>query len=77
MAVGLTHAQRGNARGAAALLRRGAGRVDGYLPAAGVAGPHGIDVPGVARAAGALAARIERDGLAGVTPPICGWLRRA
>ena len=29
VAVGLTHAQRGNPRGAAALLRRGAGRVSG------------------------------------------------
>jgi uncharacterized protein len=70
VAVGLTHAQRGNARGAAALLRRGAGRVSGYLPGGEDAGggPHRIDVRGVAGAAGELAARIERDGLAGVTP---------
>ena len=70
VAVGLTHAQRGNARGAAALLRRGAGRVSGYLPGGENAsgGPHGIDAPAVARAAGELAARIERDGLTGVTP---------
>src|ERR1700704_2953815 len=38
VAVGLTHAQRGNARGAAALLRRGALRVAGYAGAA----PHGL-----------------------------------
>jgi hypothetical protein len=70
VAVGLTHAQRGNARGAAALLRRGARRVSGYLPGGEDAGggPRGIDVPGVAGTADELAARIERDGLAGVTP---------
>jgi hypothetical protein len=68
VAVGLTHAQRGNARGAVALLRRGAGRVSGYLPGSQDAGgPHGIDVPAVSRAAGELATRIERDGLGGVT----------
>lgn len=33
LAVGVTHARRGNARGAAALLRRGAAAVDGF-PAA-------------------------------------------
>src|SRR5215468_7052460 len=38
VAVGLTHAQRGNARGAAALLRRGAARVSGYLPGGDDAG---------------------------------------
>jgi uncharacterized protein len=64
LAVGLTHAQRGNARGAAALLRRGAARVAGYLPAA----PHGIDAPGITAAAGALADRIDRDGVTGLTP---------
>ena len=52
VAVGLTHAQRGNARGAAALLRRGAGRLSGYLPGdAGGAGTHGIDAAGISRAA--------------------------
>lgn len=58
IAVGLTHARRGNARGAAALLRRGADRVAGY------AGwpPHGIDAAGVCRAAREMAARIDRDG---------------
>ncbi len=61
LAVGLTHAQRGNARGAAALLRRGADRVGGY---AGTA-PHGIDAAGVAAAAARLADRIEAGGLGG------------
>jgi uncharacterized protein len=68
VAVGLTHAQRGNARGAAALLRRGAGRVSGYLPGGDdAADRYGIDVAGITRAAGELADRIERDGLDGVT----------
>jgi hypothetical protein len=69
VAVGLTHAQRGNARGAAALLRRGAARVSGYLPGADDSGGrYGIDVASVTRAAGELAGRIEQDGLDGVTP---------
>src|SRR5882757_2875108 len=55
VAVGLTHAQRGNARGAVALLRRGAERVSGYAAAP----PHGIDAAGIARACTALAGQIE------------------
>ena len=43
LAVGLTHALRGNNRGAAVLLRRGADRISGYAQGA----PHGIDVPGL------------------------------
>ncbi len=68
LAVGLTHAQRGNARGAAALLRRGAERVGGY---AGTA-PHGIDAAGISRASAALADQIEApgDGLTGPGPHI-------
>ena len=69
VAVGLTHAQRGNPRGAAALLRRGAGRVSGYPPAGDDAvGRYGVDVAGITRWAGELADRIERDGLDGMTP---------
>ena len=64
VAVGLTHAQRGNARGAVALLRRGAAAVGGYAGGC----PHGIDAAGVASSAGGLADRIERDGLAGLPP---------
>jgi hypothetical protein len=63
VAVGLTHAQRGNARGAAALLRRGGLRVAGYFAPA----PHGIDAAEVAGFAADLADRIERDGLAEAT----------
>jgi hypothetical protein len=64
VAVGLTHAQRGNARGAVALLRRGGRRV------ATCAGspPHGIGAAQVARFAEDLADLIERDGLAAATP---------
>jgi len=61
LAVGVTHARRGNARGAAALLLRGAAAVDGFPGR-----PHGIDAPGLAAAARSLAALIERDGLATV-----------
>ncbi len=62
LAVGLTHARRGNPRGAATLLRRGADRLSGY-PAQG---PHGVDVAGLRRTCGALADRIEATGLAGL-----------
>ena len=64
IAVGLTHAQRGNARGAVALLRRGASAVSGYARAC----PHGINAAGIAGSAGELADGIERDGLAAVPP---------
>jgi uncharacterized protein len=65
LAVGLTHAQRGNARGAAALLRRGAERVGGYAEAA----PHDIDAAGLSTTCAALAERIDAAGLAGLDPP--------
>jgi hypothetical protein len=62
VAVGLTHARRGNARGAITLLRRGAaGLRDCGLPAA-----YGIDVPHVASRADALATQVDRDGLAAI-----------
>jgi hypothetical protein len=59
LAVGLTHARRGNPAGAAALLRRGAARISGYVPDC----PHGIDAGRLAAAATALAGRIEQDGV--------------
>src|SRR4051812_43897067 len=62
LAVGFTHVRRGNAQGACSLLRRGAGRVASYENA-----PYGIAAARLARDAGALADRIERDGLATVT----------
>lgn len=52
--VGLTHAMRGNAKGAAALLRRGGDRVAGY-----VGDRHGVDLAHVTAAATALADQIE------------------
>jgi uncharacterized protein len=64
VAVGLTHALRGNGRGAVTLLRRGRGRLTGY---AGTA-PHGIDVDGVLAQTAWLAGQIERLGLAAVPP---------
>ena len=73
IAVGLTHARRGNARGAVALLTRGVQRVRGYQsgsdsrPAAGrPASPFGMNVAFFLAAADDLAARIERDGLDGI-----------
>ncbi len=62
VAVGLTHAKRGNARGAVALLRRGAGHVAAF---AGTPGE--VDAGFVAARATDLALRIERDGLADIT----------
>jgi uncharacterized protein len=61
IAVGLTHARRGNARGAVTLLRRGAAGVRGSAD-----GPPGIDPGFVAASADDIANRIERDGLAAV-----------
>jgi len=60
IAVGLTHARRGNARGAVTLLRRGADRVRGYPPL------HGVDPGFAAAGADEIALRIERDGLPAV-----------
>jgi hypothetical protein len=81
IAVGLTHARRGNARGAVALLRRGAERVRGYQagasaeagagsrPAAGQpASPFGMNMALFLAAADDLAVRIERDGLDEIPP---------
>lgn len=79
IAVGLTHARRGNARGAVALLRRGADRVQGFATsevnsaagevnfAAGEVNAALLDLHWVTAQATSLADRIERDGLAGVT----------
>lgn len=57
VAVGLTHAQRGNSRGAVALLRRGADHLRRWVGRP----PADLDVPGIAAHADVLAARIERD----------------
>ncbi len=52
LAVGLTHAARGNAQGAVTLLERGADNVVHYAEAS----PHGIDVAGLVAWGRALAA---------------------
>ena len=64
LAVGLTHARRGNAAGAVTLLRRGAAAVRPYA----AADPHAVPVERVAADAEALADRITRDGLAAIKP---------
>jgi uncharacterized protein len=45
LAVGLTHAARGNRKGAVALLARGADAIEPYASSA----PYGIDVAGLVR----------------------------
>ena len=67
IAVGLTHARRGNARGAVALLRRGARHTRENAAAADHSAA-GVDAEYVAAQADGLAARIERDGLAAIPP---------
>ncbi|MFC6066111.1 DUF309 domain-containing protein [Streptomyces ochraceiscleroticus] len=59
LAVGLTHAARGNVTGATSLLNRGAAAIEPYAHAA----PYGIDVTGLSRWAGDLA-----DALRGPVP---------
>jgi uncharacterized protein len=61
IAVGVTHARRGNRSGATALLRRGAAHVREHP-----ANDAGVDAAAVAAQAEELAARIDRDGLAAV-----------
>jgi uncharacterized protein len=73
IAVGLTHARRGNARGAVTLIRRGIQRIrarpapDSPVPGGPVPDgrdqPYGMDIPGVLAAADDLASRIEQHGL--------------
>jgi uncharacterized protein len=73
IAVGLTHAYRGNAGGAVTLLRRGAGRVRAWSAGAegpggrGETHPFGVNVGAVVTAAEDLATRIERNGLVSLT----------
>ncbi|MFJ6572706.1 DUF309 domain-containing protein [Streptomyces sp. NPDC091292] len=60
LAVGLTHAARGNATGGARLLRRGAGAVEEWCVASGTTCPYGMDGVGLASWARELADRVER-----------------
>jgi hypothetical protein len=66
IAVGLTHARRGNATGAAALLRRGAGHVREHGPDEPGADEAGVDAGYVAAQAEDIAARIDSGGLSAV-----------
>ncbi len=72
IAVGLTHARRGNARGAVTLLRRGVLRVRAYADRAQEGDgweygrPFGINLESFLAVSQELAARIEREGLAGI-----------
>ncbi|MDQ0834953.1 hypothetical protein QF032_006797 [Streptomyces achromogenes] len=64
LAVGLTHAARGNLTGGVRLLRRGAGAAEEWAAAAGEDRPYGLDLTGLARWARELAASVERTGTA-------------
>ncbi|MEV8531782.1 DUF309 domain-containing protein [Streptomyces sp. NPDC051211] len=69
LAVGLTHAARGNTVGGSRLLRRGAAGIEG------LGGSYGIDVPGLVRWAGELADRVaagERIDAAAESPRLLG-----
>jgi hypothetical protein len=74
IAVGLTHARRGNSTGAVALLRRGAAAVSQYAggPAgwAGASGsqPAGLDLQATLAATSELAELIAAQGLEAVPP---------
>jgi hypothetical protein len=57
LAVGLTHAMRGNPRGAATLLDRGAGNLAPYAAVP----PHGIDVAGLVAWARGPASSVGRE----------------
>ncbi|MDH2388069.1 DUF309 domain-containing protein [Streptomyces sp. HNM0663] len=61
LAVGLTHGARGNAKGGARLLLRGANRIREHTELTGEARPYGIDVPGLTLWARHLAARLEEE----------------
>jgi hypothetical protein len=62
LAVGLTHAARGNVTGGARLLRRGAAAVEEWASATGTQRPYGMDLAGLAGWARELAEDVERGG---------------
>ena len=65
LAVGLTHALRGNARGAATLLDRGAGNIEPYAAAP----PHGVAVGSLVAWSRELARAAGAGGNLDVRPP--------
>ncbi|HEU4542722.1 MAG TPA: DUF309 domain-containing protein [Jiangellaceae bacterium] len=64
LAVGMTHAQRGNVRGAVQLLDRGAARIAEYADNP----PHGIDVKGLVAWAHDAAGRLAAAGASAPIP---------
>ncbi|MGW0648947.1 DUF309 domain-containing protein [Streptomyces umbrinus] len=64
LAVGLTHAARGNVTGGARLLRRGAGAVEQWAAETERSRPYGLDLAGLAAWARELADTVETDGAA-------------
>jgi len=68
VAVGLTHLQRGNGRGAVALLRRGAETVTLWRVGSEEPAPAGLHLDGLVRHAEGLADRVENGGPEAATP---------
>lgn len=71
LAVGLTHALRGNIHGASTLLRRGAGHIAGYADRL----PYGIDVKGLLDWAKSQAEQLDgpsHDIAELAVPKLCG-----
>ncbi|MFD3839006.1 DUF309 domain-containing protein [Streptomyces sp. NPDC058642] len=64
LAVGLTHAARGNVTGGARLLRRGAGAIEEWASGAELKQPYGMDLAGLAGWARELAEDVEQGGAA-------------
>jgi predicted metal-dependent hydrolase len=64
LAVGLTHALRGNSTGAATLLRRGADHISGYAEVP----PYGVDVTGLLDWARSSAVRLDDPSNDAATP---------
>ncbi|MYQ97267.1 DUF309 domain-containing protein, partial [Streptomyces sp. SID6139] len=62
LAVGLTHAARGNTVGGARLLRRGADAIEEWERGRGEDRPYGVDLAGVVRWARELAGRVAAGG---------------
>ncbi len=73
LAVGLTHAARGNTKGGARLLRRGAGAVADWAAATAQPRPYCLDVPGLTGWAGQLADTVD-DGT--VVDDVADWAPR-
>ncbi|MFJ4834940.1 DUF309 domain-containing protein [Streptomyces sp. NPDC088747] len=64
LAVGLTHAARGNVTGGARLLRRGAGALEEWVSDSGRARPYDMPLAELSSWARELAGVVERDGAA-------------